>query len=927
MSLSDWHDYLKVAVDFFVRGGGSLYIDQGWRSWLGVRFPHTSLVGSNDEKSSRQRYWPSTKRDKGRRSTLIRLLAYVLKLNIAKPEGQDTIDKILQESWNVLRNINLLRPSEGGYQLLLQDMAFLSMQSAWVCPVTRRFLDTTLAGVTPYLPQKATDQSALCQKVTLPLYPSPFGGEGAGNEKTRIAKARTWLTSNENLIKLRHEGLWSDLNDRIIELPSYYVCAEHSAQQPALLLDKYERGFKAGEVNLLSCSTTMEMGIDIGGLSAVAMNNVPPHPANYLQRTGRAGRRNEPRSVALTLCKSNPHDQAVFRKTDWPFVTPLPSPRVSLESEIIVQRHINSMVLAYFLGITVGKQEKHKLTSGWFFNAGQEDSPADKFARFCELFEKEKHATLVKGIAQLVINSPLEEASPSQWLVGSRESLKQTEQVWAREWDVLEHQEKLITGDAREPALKALQFRKDRMTKEYLLRDLASGGFLPAYSFPTHIAAFDNLTIGEFKRTRKQFEKGKREDNLLQRRDLASRDCVTALREYAPGSEIVMDGRVYRSAGITMNWHIPVSATKVTEIQSIRIAWRCKHCGESGSSLSLSEFCQCGEPLEVVKEFLEPSGFAVDFYDSPHNDVSKQTFIPVQNPWINAEGEWVPFPNPKLGAFRQTTHGHVFHHSSGALGHGYAICLACGRAEEMVEKNGQICIPDKIKSHSRLRYSKKDDLCPGSHEPWKIKTGLMLGHEEFSDVIELQIKSEDGIWLRNPIAAKSISVALSDALAECLGVQVSELGCEIKKSNSPDGNSTLSILIYDHFSAGYASSANKYIKMMFEKARERLITCPNSCDSACPQCLLDYDQRFSAESLDRHKALEILTEQWLKQLSLPSELKHFGDLSEIETLSLCEAIWRSSKPASSHTRLFVSGSPDEWDIATSPLRNFAYKMA
>src|SRR5690606_17491673 len=104
---------------------------------------------------------------------------------------------------------------------------------------------------------------------------------------------------------------------------------------------KYEAAFKSGGINLLSCSTTMEMGVDIGGISVVAMNNVPPHPANYLQRAGRAGRRSETRSVALSLCKSNPHDQQVFANPMWPFETVLPAPRVQLSSPILVQRHLN----------------------------------------------------------------------------------------------------------------------------------------------------------------------------------------------------------------------------------------------------------------------------------------------------------------------------------------------------------------------------------------------------------------------------------------------------------------------------------------------------------------------------------------------------------------------------------------------------------
>jgi DEAD/DEAH box helicase domain-containing protein len=93
----------------------------------------------------------------------------------------------------------------------------------------------------------------------------------------------------------------------------------------------------------------MEMGIDIGGVQQVAMNNVPPHPANYLQRAGRTGRRKETRSSAFTLWKTNPHDQHVFLNTKWAFDTQLVAPVVSLNSPVIVQRHVNSMILARYL--------------------------------------------------------------------------------------------------------------------------------------------------------------------------------------------------------------------------------------------------------------------------------------------------------------------------------------------------------------------------------------------------------------------------------------------------------------------------------------------------------------------------------------------------------------------------------------------------
>ncbi|MBK7402427.1 MAG: hypothetical protein IPJ34_40900 [Myxococcales bacterium] len=65
-------------------------------------------------------------------------------------------------------------------------------------------------------------------------------------------------------------------------------------------------------MNVLSCSTTMEMGVDIGGISAVAMNNAPPGPANFFQRAGRAGRRGETAAASLTLCQSAPHGRPYF---------------------------------------------------------------------------------------------------------------------------------------------------------------------------------------------------------------------------------------------------------------------------------------------------------------------------------------------------------------------------------------------------------------------------------------------------------------------------------------------------------------------------------------------------------------------------------------------------------------------------------------
>lgn len=925
--LSDWRDFLKMCLDFFVRGGGSLKISQSWRNWLGMRYPQKTLLPRDEENAGRsQRRWLRAKRS-GKQSNIIRLLAKALNADLSTSEGEDRIDIVLEAAWNALIELGMLKLTADGRMLALEELAFAPMDAGWVCPVTRRFLDTTLKGMTPYLPETPSEENTFCKPVRIPLYDEPFGG--TTDELERIRLGREWLKARAEIVELRNRGLWTAPNDRVIELSPYFTTAEHSAQQDSATLQRYEKDFKEGALNLLSCSTTMEMGIDIGGISVVAMNNVPPHPANYLQRAGRAGRRRETRSLSVTLCKSNPHDQEVFSNTRWAFDRTLPAPSVSLDSPIIVQRHINSFLLANFLRERLRNSgtESIKLTCGIFFLG--DNSLADGFSAWCRSIDSASIPPEIKeGLDQLSKHSVIEGQNSGQKLECAAVAMKEIAEQWLKEWQILEDEEKefLQADGEKSRALTALKIHKERLTNEYLLRELATRGFLPAYGFPTNIASFDNLTVGRFIK-----EKQSREDNRYRRRELASRDLITALREYAPGSEVVIDGLVYVSAGVTLNWHIPADQQAAREIQDIRWAWRCRQCGASGSthSWSLAQNCEsCGSPVkrDDLVEFLEPSGFAVDFYKEPGNDISTQSFVPVEVPWIDAEGGWHPLINPILGRFRTTTRGHVFHQSRGIHGQGYALCLECGRAEPMSPDGS---LPSVFESpHRKLRRAKDEaPSCPGSSDNWKIKTGIALGHRGWTDVFELQLNNIDGFYLKDQTVALTLAVALRDALAELLGVQASELGCGVKQARNENQEVCQSILIFDHYAAGYASSAERFLAELFGRAAERL-ECPKRCDSACPHCVLDYDQRFVANSLDRHQAAAFLTGEWLKSLRLPEHLAYFGANSYLEIKDFPTALWETvSKRNISKVRLYTAGEASDWDIALSPLRELAYKLA
>lgn len=121
---------------------------------------------------------------------------------------------------------------------------------------------------------------------------------------------------------------------------------EHTAQISYEEHQKREERFREGKLNCLFCSPTMKLGIDIADLRVVHMRNVHPTPANYAQRSGRAGRRGDP-ALVLTCCAArSAHDQYFFRNREEAFTGVVRSPRLDLGNEDLVRAHIHAIWLA-----------------------------------------------------------------------------------------------------------------------------------------------------------------------------------------------------------------------------------------------------------------------------------------------------------------------------------------------------------------------------------------------------------------------------------------------------------------------------------------------------------------------------------------------------------------------------------------------------
>lgn len=128
------------------------------------------------------------------------------------------------------------------------------------------------------------------------------------------------------------------------------VAEEHSAQVPGADRRRFEIEFQDPQkpLNVLFCTPTMELGIDIGALWAVYMRNVPPAPANYAQRQGRAGRRGQPALVATfcgTFGRWGVHDQYFYRFPDRIIAGTVAPPRFLLDNRALLESHLRAIVL------------------------------------------------------------------------------------------------------------------------------------------------------------------------------------------------------------------------------------------------------------------------------------------------------------------------------------------------------------------------------------------------------------------------------------------------------------------------------------------------------------------------------------------------------------------------------------------------------
>ena len=657
---------------------------------------------------------------------------------------------------------------------------------------------------------------------------------------------------------------------RYRQMPPAMIAREHTAGLSSEDRTDVENEFRKGKVNLLSCTTTMEMGVDLGDLDAVVCRNVPPSISSYQQRAGRAGRRAQVAPIALTIARQSRYDQVIYNQFE-EYLRSLPAmPYLSLENGPFLHRHQVSCILAGWLELRIGASNKSgapKLNdvlgdrldnaslkdiraqlANWL---GSEDgkariSIAEKMAAGLEYALE--GVTLIDA-AQDEIERWLTEVS-ERWQVMDKAAKEAQERLQP---DLLESEIARLTS-----RMDAQARNKSRYLKQNVTNILSRKAVIPTYSFPIHSLHLEMVT------ERGSFGHSHAGPDL-------NRDAALAIAEYAPGAEVVAAGRIWRSAGIAKRTTYSGGSDSYVDRGWYRICKKCNHPEFHSEKNEFEQKCShCRAPAgDRPRAYLEPIGFLTSYEERKGRDpgtsrmrtrmVDEARLITRALPEHFLKSDITGIRTFFAPAHRRSGDdsallGEMIVVNRGPKAEGYLSCTKCEFAQ-----------PAAAERKSPHLNPRTGDTCPSND----LTFPQDLAHQYRTDIRGIQIAhilpSNDGSSHDEKTSLlRTVAEAFRLAAASLLETDPRDL-----RSSTAISDGDAPLIILSDSTPGGAGYARRLIdepqfsaRILLAKALE-ILNCPrgDACETSCNKCLDDYSNQLFWESFDRH-----LATRWLEDL-------------------------------------------------------------
>ncbi|MFI5845609.1 DEAD/DEAH box helicase [Catenuloplanes sp. NPDC051500] len=580
---------------------------------------------------------------------------------------------------------------------------------------------------------------------------------------------------------------------------------------------------KVDGIDILSVTTTMEAGVDIGALKGVVMANMPPQRFNYQQRVGRAGRRGEHLAVALTVCRgARSHDEHYFAHPGSITGDEPPQPFLDMRSEPILKRAFTAEVLTRVFR-TVSKQVT--------FDSGR--SVHGQFGTVSDWLDLPDLSSAVRDV--LVTNRETWRSIAVGLLVATQ--LKPEKADSLADWATHTLAEE-ITDAAHKARVQALS------------QTLAQAGLLPMFGFPTQVRMLYT-----------ERPRGAGEPKTL------DRDAGIALSEFAPGAEVVKDKSIHIAVGVasyvqSANGFWSLSPEDPLGPQPQAHAGVCQQClGITTADTPVCPYCSAGAPSFAQVAIAEPIGYRTSYLPRDYEQMGEMTARAAQPRLVMGEYDEKGYANAWI---RSATGKIMSVNTNDNELYRFTAATATGQGKTW-QADGLIEASMLTERERQKRARLTSYTAEGSaREP------VALAAQRHTDVLVVGLASTPSGLTIDPQEPAgrgtwaSLGYLLRDAAVKWLDIGPAEIQVGVHPRQH-EGRLTAELFIADSLEngAGYATRLADKVDDLFSEAESfaNELTAHNNgvpCDSSCHSCLRDYGNRAWHPLLDWRLAVDLL---------------------------------------------------------------------